>query len=183
MVLYTHNANCPKRVSILSSWGTYWCLLGASASGVPGEVRGFYTAWKKYGKLPWKDLVQPTIELAAEGFQLGNAAHYALTRKSVQPLLMKDPGMRFVFFWIAIIKCNLEKEDRVMVCNEENRKNETQKVSLKYWFQHSQCVKLRTQTAIDHWLSRFYNTWFRVIASIFLVTGIHTPNCWSSLIN
>ena len=63
--------------------------------GVPGEVRGFHAAWKKYGKLPWKDLVQPSIDLAAEGFQLGNSAYYALNRKSVQPLLKNDPGMRY----------------------------------------------------------------------------------------
>lgn len=71
--------------------------IGGSAAGVPGEVRGFYTAWKKYGKLPWKDVVQPAIDLAKEGFQLGHSAHYALTRRSVKALLLKDPGLRFVY--------------------------------------------------------------------------------------
>jgi gamma-glutamyltranspeptidase/glutathione hydrolase len=36
--------------------------------GVPGTVAGLYMAHQKYGKLPWKDLVQPSIDLAKKGF-------------------------------------------------------------------------------------------------------------------
>ncbi len=38
------------------------------AIGVPGTVAGLYMAHKKYGKLPWKDLVQPAIDQAKNGF-------------------------------------------------------------------------------------------------------------------
>jgi gamma-glutamyltranspeptidase / glutathione hydrolase len=41
---------------------------GHLASGVPGSVDGMITAHKKYGSLPWKDLVQPAIDLALNGF-------------------------------------------------------------------------------------------------------------------
>jgi len=44
--------------------------LGHLASGVPGTVAGLSEAHKKYGKLPWKDLVQPAIDLALNGFTL-----------------------------------------------------------------------------------------------------------------
>ena len=45
-------------------------LKGHLASGVPGSVDGMVEAHKKYGTLPWKDLVQPAIDLAKNGFTL-----------------------------------------------------------------------------------------------------------------
>ncbi len=43
---------------------------GHLASGVPGTVAGLAEAHKKYGKLDWKELVQPAIDLALNGFTL-----------------------------------------------------------------------------------------------------------------
>ena len=40
------------------------------ASGVPGSVDGMIEAHKKYGKLSWAQLVQPAINLAANGFKI-----------------------------------------------------------------------------------------------------------------
>ncbi len=45
---------------------------GHLASGVPGSVDGMVEAHKKYGSLPWKDLVQPSIDLALNGFTLSD---------------------------------------------------------------------------------------------------------------
>ena len=44
--------------------------LGYRAAGVPGTVAGFWEAHKKLGKLPWKRLVQPAVDLALKGFPL-----------------------------------------------------------------------------------------------------------------
>ncbi|MCX8492411.1 MAG: gamma-glutamyltransferase [Cyclobacteriaceae bacterium] len=45
-------------------------LKGHLASGVPGSVDGMVEAHKKFGTLPWKDLIQPAIDLAKKGFTL-----------------------------------------------------------------------------------------------------------------
>ncbi|GAA0371017.1 gamma-glutamyltransferase [Bowmanella denitrificans] len=43
-------------------------LYGILASGVPGSVMGMWQAHQKYGSKPWKDLLQPAIQLAEQGF-------------------------------------------------------------------------------------------------------------------
>jgi gamma-glutamyltranspeptidase/glutathione hydrolase len=43
-------------------------LIGWRASGVPGTVRGFELASKKYGKMPWANVVSPAVALARDGF-------------------------------------------------------------------------------------------------------------------
>ena len=38
--------------------------------GVPGTVRGLKLAHEQFGRLPWKDLVEPAVALARHGFQI-----------------------------------------------------------------------------------------------------------------
>lgn len=49
-------------------------LAGHLASGVPGSVDGMVEAHAKYGSLPWKELVQPAIDLALNGYPLTERA-------------------------------------------------------------------------------------------------------------
>ena len=43
---------------------------GYLAPGVPGTVRGLELAHRKYGRLPWRQVVMPAVRLAKEGFPL-----------------------------------------------------------------------------------------------------------------
>ena len=54
---------------------------GYLAPGVPGTVRGLAMAHKRFGKLPWKDVVMPAVDLADHGFMLTDALSRSLNRE------------------------------------------------------------------------------------------------------
>ena len=62
---------------------------GYLAPGVPGTVRGMALAHKKFGKLPWQDVVGPAAELAAQGFVMAPSLASGLNRE-----LREDGPMR-----------------------------------------------------------------------------------------
>jgi gamma-glutamyltranspeptidase/glutathione hydrolase len=43
-------------------------IVGHLAAGVPGSVAGMAEAHRRFGKLPWRDVVEPAVRLAADGF-------------------------------------------------------------------------------------------------------------------
>ena len=43
-------------------------LKGAMACGTPGTVAGLHELWTDHATLPWKDLIQPAVDLADSGF-------------------------------------------------------------------------------------------------------------------
>lgn len=47
-------------------------LVGAKAAGVPGTVLGMWEAHKRFGKLPWSELLTPAIGYAREGFKVAD---------------------------------------------------------------------------------------------------------------
>jgi gamma-glutamyltranspeptidase/glutathione hydrolase len=44
--------------------------MGGSAVAVPGEIKGLKALHERYGTLAWANLVQPSIDLARDGFEL-----------------------------------------------------------------------------------------------------------------
>jgi len=68
---------------------------GYLASGVPGSVSGLYTAWKKFGRLEWKELVQPAIKLAGSGFKVRYA--FARSLESSEKKLSINAESRRIF--------------------------------------------------------------------------------------
>ena len=56
---------------------------GVHSVGVPGTIAGIFEVHHKFGGLPFKDLIQPAIDMAREGFKVTNKQAIALnlTRK------------------------------------------------------------------------------------------------------
>lgn len=69
---------------------------GRLASAVPGLVAGLYEFHRSYGKLPWKDVVQPAIRLARDGFDVYPELAGALAES--QNFLGKNAAARAIFF-------------------------------------------------------------------------------------
>ena len=47
-------------------------LVGAKAAGVPGTVMGLWEAHRRFGKLPWSELITPAVGYAREGFKVAD---------------------------------------------------------------------------------------------------------------
>ena len=74
--------------------GMSWA--GLSASGVPGSVDGMAEAHRKFGKLPWAELLAPAIGLARNGVVLTENEAQGLNRIRTD-LLRFNPGGRDFF--------------------------------------------------------------------------------------
>ncbi|CAM8945441.1 unnamed protein product [Rhodiola kirilowii] len=70
-------------------------VYGALAMGVPGEIAGLHVAWKRNGRLPWKKLFQPAIELARNGFVV--APYLAKCIAASEKMILSDRGLQQVF--------------------------------------------------------------------------------------
>src|SRR5690554_1718087 len=70
-------------------------LQGRLASGVPGSVDGMVKAHEKYGKLGWKELLQPAINLARDGFSITSSQASELNSKASLFLEYNPEGASF----------------------------------------------------------------------------------------
>ncbi len=52
--------------------------IGARASGVPGSVAGLWEMHRRFGRLPWRTLVEPAIRLARDGHVVDSARAFVI---------------------------------------------------------------------------------------------------------
>ncbi|KAL5697702.1 hypothetical protein ACHQM5_028820 [Ranunculus cassubicifolius] len=68
---------------------------GALSMGVPGEIAGLHEAWSRHGRLAWRTLFQPAVQLAKDGFRVSDYLAKAIV--SSKKYIMSDPGLHQIF--------------------------------------------------------------------------------------
>lgn len=93
-------AHCAKRAELLGFNGSGVAASGASQSyytnrghkkmpldgvhsvSVPGALGVYEALWQRYGSLPWEDLWQPAIDLAARGVAITEYIHHRIAERA-----------------------------------------------------------------------------------------------------
>jgi len=73
----------------------YDAVIGGLSVGVPGAVRLLETAHKRWGKLPWKQVIEPAATLAENGFTISPRLNGLLSQEKFQ---QNDPLARAYFY-------------------------------------------------------------------------------------
>ncbi|XP_077275212.1 glutathione hydrolase 1 proenzyme [Temnothorax americanus] len=81
-------------------------MYGGLAVAVPGELMGYWEAHKKYGKLPWSELFEPTIKLCETGSRVNDYLAAYLANK--EPMIKNESSLAEILInpdtgkpWIA----------------------------------------------------------------------------------
>ena len=74
---------------------TQLSIVGHLAAGVPGSVAGLAEAHRRFGKLPWRDVVQPAVALAENGFAVDSFRYRSI--EGSRELLYLFPASRRKF--------------------------------------------------------------------------------------
>jgi gamma-glutamyltranspeptidase/glutathione hydrolase len=53
-------------------------LVGVGSVAIPGALAAFERAWQDYGRMPWRDLLDPAIAATRAGFPLSSSCRYYL---------------------------------------------------------------------------------------------------------
>jgi len=70
--------------------------IGGRPVGVPGVIALAWQAHQKYGRLPWRQLFEPAIRLAENGFKVSGRLNDSITRE--QKALKQDAGARSIYY-------------------------------------------------------------------------------------
>lgn len=68
---------------------------GALAVGVPGELAGYWAAHQRFGRLPWSNLVQPSIDVCRNGYHMSKHQYDSLNIQSNN--IYGDPLLKKIF--------------------------------------------------------------------------------------
>ncbi len=91
---------------------------GATAVAVPGVVAGMGLAHERFGRLPWRDLVAPAVQLAKEGMlldwfgglQIASNARFLALDKDAAALFLEEGKWAPISGWTALTEKRLEQD-------------------------------------------------------------------------
>lgn len=69
-------------------------ITGALSVAVPGELKGYAELHSRYGRLPWSRLIQPSIDLAENGFEI--SPFLGTTMQARREILLGSPEFRAI---------------------------------------------------------------------------------------
>lgn len=72
--------------------------VGGRSVGVPGTLRALELAHRQHGRLPWKALFQPAIELAEQGFAVSPRLATLLAEPGIAGTLRRDADAAALFY-------------------------------------------------------------------------------------
>jgi gamma-glutamyltranspeptidase/glutathione hydrolase/leukotriene-C4 hydrolase len=67
-------------------------LTGGLSILVPGELAGYWEAHQRFGKLPWNELFQPSIDLCEKGYNLTKVQYDGLNYNVTN--IHQDPTLK-----------------------------------------------------------------------------------------
>ncbi|KAI0217118.1 Glutathione hydrolase 1 proenzyme [Lamellibrachia satsuma] len=67
-------------------------LTGPLSISVPGEINGYYTAWQRFGRLPWAMLFEPVIKMCRGGWTVSDSM--AKSIKTAEDTIRNDQYLR-----------------------------------------------------------------------------------------
>lgn len=90
-------------------------FVGYRAIATPGEIAGYWLAFNEFGsgKIAWKDLVMPSVNLARNGIPVSEYLGYVLLVKEKHFRTL--PSMQFVFIKILLLLIFFFKKQKFIV--------------------------------------------------------------------
>lgn len=68
----------PTQVVRMDYGGGVETMVGPASIAIPGTLAAIELAWRRYGKIPWRSIFEPTIAAVRDGFPLSAACHHYL---------------------------------------------------------------------------------------------------------
>ena len=70
-------------------------FIGGLSTGVPGEIYGYWEAHRLAGKLDWKTLFEPSIEMTRQGFRCSKILGKAI--QTNEKFIRANKGLSAIF--------------------------------------------------------------------------------------